>query len=118
MTCKDDCICERCGTIWSSKERQELLDFKHRRLEEDLKDAQEEPIDIDYHEYVCGTYCTENGCLGHESDVPIAFQFRGVWFEVAGYQNGEVPWDDPNGVKDQAEYKEVFAALVSRLSKG
>lgn len=113
----EKCICETCGTIWDPKERQELLDFKNERLEQDLKKPAPETVDVDFHEYECGMACTPNGCLGHDTDIPIAFSFRGVWFEVAGYREGEVPWDGPGGVKDLKEYKEVFDAMTERLSR-
>lgn len=75
-------------------------------------------IEVEYHETDCGSNCTPDGCPGHDTDIPVSFCFKGVWFEVAGYRMGEFPWDDPHGVKDREAYKAVFDEMIARLADG
>jgi hypothetical protein len=41
-------------------------------------------IKVGYHEADCGSNCTPDGCPGHDTDIPVSFCFKGVWFEVVG----------------------------------
>jgi len=51
------------------------------------------PVCVEYFEYECGHPCTENGCTGHSTDIPVGVEIDGVWFYVQGYEGGDFPGD-------------------------
>jgi len=67
---------------------------------------------VEFHEYECGSYCNENGCPGHVTDLPIGFTFSGAQFYVAGAEGGDFPSHD-NTINDAV--REAFYHLEQRL---
>lgn len=54
-------------------------------------DSDEKGFGIEFNEYECGSYCNENGCPGHTSDLPVGFWLDGALFYVAGHEGGDFP---------------------------
>lgn len=50
-------------------------------------------IDVEFYEYECGSNCTVNGCVGHDTDIPVGFALGGIYFEVSGAASGDFPSD-------------------------
>jgi len=46
---------------------------------------------VEVYEYDCGKPCTENGCPGHETDIPMSIEFLGATFHVDGAERGDFP---------------------------
>jgi len=72
-------------------------------------------IDVEYYEYECGCACSPVGCVGHETDIPVAIILNGTRFFVDGYEAGDWPGsftdEEVEGVK--RDVKE----LVDKLRK-
>lgn len=69
-------------------------------------------FDVEYHEYECGRPCTQDGCPGHTTDMPIGFTFSGATFYVAGAEGGDFPSHD-NTINKAVQ--EAFLHLEQRL---
>lgn len=59
----------------------------------DIKSLDKPPAfnGVETYEYECSNPCTENGCTGHDTDVPISITLDGVTFVVEGYEAGDYP---------------------------
>lgn len=64
--------------------------------------------DIEYYEYDCGNPCTEDGCMGHSTDVPVSFTINGVRVDVNGYLGGDFPGDNKEEIRMVKEFVEEF----------
>lgn len=74
----------------------------------------EEGFEVIYHEYDCGRPCTENGCPGHETTMPVGFWLDGITFWVEGAEGGDFP-SGHRSVNDQVA--KVIEKLTSLLKK-
>ncbi len=65
-------------------------------------------INVEYHEYDCGSPCTPDGCMGHTTDIPVGIEIDGVWLWVDGYWGGDYPGDG----KKIADVQKVINKLI------
>jgi hypothetical protein len=73
-------------------------------------------VEVFYHEYDCWTPCTQNGCPGHLTDIPIGIDIEGVSFYVDGYQLGDYPMSLHQ--EKIAKVKQVVTLILETLAGG
>jgi hypothetical protein len=95
---------KRIERLPSSPEEEHMADIKPL-------DVPPELTGVELHEYECGSPCTENGCLGHDTGVPFAITLDNVRFVVEGYEAGDYPADKAF----VAEVQNVVARLEKAL---
>jgi hypothetical protein len=95
-------------TIEGAKEEPE----EEPREPEIYPDDQVPEISVEFYEYDCGSPCTENGCMGHVTDIPVSIEIDNVSFEVSGYWGGDYPREKAT----IAEVKSVIARLERALA--
>lgn len=64
-------------------------------------------ISIEYFETDCGSPCTPNGCMGHDTDIPVSITIDGISFDIENSIGG----DFPNESSDIDKVKEVVNKL-------
>jgi len=67
-------------------------------------------IDVEYYEYDCGKPCTVDGCMGHETDIPVSITINGVRLVVEGADEGDFP-------SKNKEYNERVKYVIEFMAK-
>ena len=70
------------------------------------------PVEVEFYEYECGSYCSPNGCPGHMTTFPVGFFYKGFVFYVAGYNEGDFPQDNE---QENSDYRTAFAEIIEAL---
>lgn len=64
---------------------------------------------VEYYEYECSNYCTPDGCIGHDTDLPIGVELDGIMLYLEGYEAGDYPYPLK---EDNLHVKKVIDKLV------
>lgn len=75
-------------------------------------------VEMEYYEYDCGHPCTEDGCPGHITDMPVSITVDGVRLSVDGADAGDFPSDDRAHNQTVREVMEKMAALLNNKVSG
>jgi len=70
----------------------------------------------EYYEYECGSYCTQDGCMGHVTNIPLSIRVNGITFWVEGVEGGDFPSSLQS--KEEIEHvRKVVRALEELIKK-
>jgi len=98
ISCNEDLLGEDELLPWKEAVKAAQDALAAITFQNDLPPAEDFGV-AEFYEYDCGSPCTENGCLGHETNVPMSIEFKGVLFHVDGAEGGDFPSSDSEHVQ-------------------